>query len=221
MLRSILFCLFILIISCKAKRTWLPLSQVNTLTINCEKEKLLIENPMFNREYSVDSIKSARKYWKMVNHDQGPFDDALYPYVSVNLDTPSLYKSIHIGLVGPRDWKPDGRLKCSFGNGIIDSIRITDFFSDVSKRSDIKTQTDAQLLSHRFKAEVHLYFDNDSIQNISVSLKKIARLYISFQKLNAERLFHTRLCDLDISHADSLKRNVPLRIRLLSFINGR
>jgi hypothetical protein len=219
--KLILFFLFILFISCKANKRLRLIDEENALSINCINEKYLFENSELNLEYSFDSIRSVKNYWKTVHHDQRiSLRNSLYPYTSVILDTLSLFKKLKIGLLGSKDWRQDGRLKIFIENKTIDSIKIIKFFRTVSNKFDIKTQIEAQLLSNKANAEIDLYFENDSIQNISNSLKKIAQLYISFQKSNSEKLFHSQLSDLDSCSLDSLKRNVPLRIRLVALLNG-
>ncbi len=219
--RLCLFVLIFLVISCKVKKTDVLISRKNAFTINCKNEQSLIENPLLNIEYSFDSIATVKKYWKIVHHDYEISNNKLYPYTWVILDTLSLYQKVKISLIGARDWKPDGRLKLSFENNSIDTVRMINFFSMVSKRNPVYNAIQAQMESNKLNAEVHLYFYQDSIHEISTPLKKIVGAYISFQRFNSEKNFHSKLCDLDSIKLDSLKRNVPLRIRLVSLLNGR
>jgi len=178
------------------------------LHIICENEKYLLENVNSDLEYSFDTIFSTKSYWKHINHEQAILTGHKhYPYTTITADSPSLYNHIEISLVGYGEWKNDSRLKTVVDNTGIDSNRVADFFERISNNSDT-TET-------RNKAELFLSFYKDSIVNISKSLKEIARIYIRVQEKNSQRLFSKELCSLTISQLDSIKKNIPFRIRLM------
>ncbi|RYG04773.1 MAG: hypothetical protein EOO07_30645 [Chitinophagaceae bacterium] len=216
-----LIILCFIVISCNVKKKDVPVNQRNALEINCENEKSLIKNPLANKEYSFDSITTVKNYWKLVHHDNEISNNKLYPYTTVFLDIASLFQKVQISLIGARDWRADGRLKLSFENNSVDTLILMDFFRVLSKRNPVQNAIQAQLQSNKINAEILLYFYNDSIYEISTPLKKIVGAYISFQRFNSEEKFHSKLCYLDSIRVDSLKRNVPLRIRLVTSLTGR
>jgi len=207
MLKKSIFWIFALILfSCKRAVKVNSVPKEKGLLIVCENEKYLIENINNNLEYSFDSVLSTKSYWKHVKFAQFRSGHKLYPYVILKLDTPSLYQNIKISLIGEGEWKYDSRLITAIDESQIDSNWIINFFERISLNSDT-TEV-------RYRPELLLAFYNDSIIDISRSLKKLTQIYISFQKMNSIRLFNMDLCSLTKMQLDSIKKSVPYRIRL-------
>lgn len=207
--------LTMLIISCKRNSKQEPIFQPERrLQIKCENERLLIENPANNLEYSFDTIRSTRSYWKQIRYDQEKsMGHSLYPFISISADTPSLYNKLNIPLVGYMDWKQDLRFRTFCYGDTINDAFIDEFFKKVSEYTGT--------LERRKNAEVFLAFYKDRIQDIKTPLKKITEIYLSFQSKNSRHLFQKDLCNLTTEQIDSLKRNVPFRIRLMKNLNSR
>jgi len=217
MFRQIIWVLILttLIISCKRNIKQEPVIQLERkFQIKCENEKLLIENPLSNLEYSFDTIGSTKSYWQHIRYDQErSFGHRLYPFISISTDTPSLYNQLNIPLVGYREWKEDTRLKTFCYGDTIDNGHLDGFFKRVSEYTGT--------LGSNTYAEILLAFYGDTILYLKSPLKKIAGIYLSFQKINSQRLFQKDLCNLTTEQIDSLKRNVPFRIRLIRNLNSK
>jgi hypothetical protein len=208
MIKQSFFLIFtLLLFSCKRQAKTNSTPKEPELHIVCENEQYLLENINNNLEYSFDTIPSTKSYWKNVRFDQAnSIKHKQYPYVIVKPDTPSVCKNIKLSLVGYGEWKSDSRIKTHIDNDRIDSNWISNFYEIVSQNLDT---TDT-----RNKAELLLSFYKDSIVDFSKSLKKISHIYIAFQRMNSKRLFKTDLCDLTKNQLDSIKKDVPYRIRL-------
>jgi hypothetical protein len=208
--------LTMLTISCKRNIKQEPVSMPERkLQIKCENERLLIENPANSLGYSFDTIGSTRSYWKNIRHDQErSMGHRLYPFTSISTDTPSLYNKLNIALVGPYDWgRDDGKFKTMCYGGDINTIFLNSFLKKVSVSN--RVTEDGK------NAEIFLAFYKDSIQDIKTPLKKITETYLYFQRENSQRLFQKDLCNLTIEQIDSLRSNVPFRIRLMRNLNSK
>jgi hypothetical protein len=196
-----------LIFSCKSQTGIIPVREAIKLGTRCENERYLLEDTNSNLEYSFDTIFSAKSYWEHVTQARAKSAGRkLYPFITLQLDSPSYHQAIRLCLVGDEEWENDSRLKTAVDNDRMDSIWLTGFYDRVSREADtLQTR----------KAEVFLSFYRDSIADIKGDLKRMARIYLGFQHGNSKRLFNQDLCSLSKGRLDSLKKNVPFRIRLM------
>lgn len=181
--------LAVLIISCKSNTNQEPiLVRERKLQIKCDNERLLIENSTNNLEYSFDTIKSTKNYWKHVKYDQEKsMGHKLYPFTSIFTDTPSLYNKLNISLASYGDWKSDSRLRTFCLSNDVDSIRILHFYKRISDNTDTTEKINY--------AEIRLSFYKDNIQNLIIPLKKITGIYLSFQR-KIRKCFSIKNCAL-------------------------
>ena len=180
------------------------------LQIHCENEKFLLESNNNNKEYSFDTIRSTRRYWKYINHDQGnSIGKKIYPFTTLTTDTPTLYRKIKLGIIGYGEWKPDLRLKTILYEDVVDTNRVISF---LKKLSDSESLYQNEI---KHQSEICLSFRMDSITNIQNHLKTICKTYLSFLREYSLKLFNSDICSLSNTQLAYLKVNFPLRIRLL------
>ncbi len=211
MIKFILLILFVSFFSCKQLKE-IDISKTPILKIDCENEKYLLENESSNFQYSFDSILTTKKYWRNFDIDQKKSNNKLlYPYISLKLDSTSKYSEIQLQLVAHDIWSQDSRIKVFCNAEKIDSNKIKKFYERAAYNKDTTLV--------RNKSELFLSFYHDSIENISIPLKEIARIYLSYQKEYCKRIYNKNICDLNKTQVNSLKKIIPFKIRLVRSVN--
>ena len=139
----------------------------------------------------------------------------IFPYTTLVTDSFSLYPGIKLALAGLSDYRPDGRPRLFLMDYPIDTSTIRHFFESLAKGVTPTNEVVAFLQSTKGKAEIILVYNKNSSAMIVHSLTNIVKVYLSFQQYNALQKFQSDLCALDSNQVDSLRRNVPLRLRLV------
>lgn len=196
----------------------------NTVISYCANEIILIQDSSNNWEVPVDSIDSIEDYHRLsriqigastMSKDSTEYPN-VHPYIvidSINISLMHLLRPTGGGYSGHAGnactvYYQD--LIYGAGTHAIESIRDFHLKFDPYKKNEFRGSR------WLIGPMVRVVFSHDSFADIKIAIKRIVTGYLQAMNILSLRFYNNDLCELNPSDLREMKRNYPLKIRLLN-----